>query len=299
MDDPDNKRILEEAVRLFLQLEASPNDTSIQAEKDAFLARGDAEKAAYEKAVVGWKATGIKPRNNTTGIVILAMGIVFATLFVAEPVRIALIADQSTGLEPSQSKLKSGDVAYLDAGSAIVDDTEPEHDVRTVEVLKGAAFFEVAKDDRPFRVMLEDIQIDVVGTAFETAIVHDMLTVDVAEGIVSVANGAETWQLEAGDRLVWSKDDPVLVTDIAATSVANWRQDQLAVENMLVTQVVDILDRRIPGDVMIVGDGFANKTISGNFDLSDPIGALNILAATQNARIVSARPLGTLLIPRN
>lgn len=299
MDAPGKKPILEEAVRLFLQLEESPDDVSFQAERDAFLARGEAERAAYQKAIVGWQATGIKPRNNFTGIAILGVGLVLAAFFAAEPMRIALIADHSTGLEPSQNTLISGDVAYLDAGSAIVDDTEAEHDVRSVEVLKGAAFFEVANDDRPFRVTLGDIRIDVVGTAFETAMLNDMLTVEVAEGIVNVASGAETWRLEAGDRFVWSQGNAVLITSIAATSIASWRQDQLAVENMPVTQVVDILDRRISGSVVIVGNDFGNKTISGNFDLSDPVGALNILAATQNARIVSGRPFGTLLIPQN
>lgn len=299
MTHPNDKRILEEAVRLFLELEAAPEDRALQRERDTFLARGEAERAAYRKAVTGWTATGIKPRRNRLGIAVAVAILGAAALYGAEPLRIALLADVSTGLETAQGSLTSGDRVYLDAGTAIIDATAPEESVRAVTVLRGAAFFDVRKDARPFRVSLGEILVEAVGTAFETSIIDDSLSVEVAEGVVRVTGPEETWQLQAGERLHWSGGSGTLLPEVAPADVASWRQDQLTVQNMPVAQLVDILDRRIAGDVVVVGNGFAGRTVSGSFDLSDPTGALEILAATQDARIVPARPFATLLIPRN
>ena len=299
MSGPKDKQVLEEAVRLFLQLEASPNDQTLQEERDAFLARGDAERTAYKKAIAGWQATGIKPKSKKLSIFILMAVLGSAALYGAEPLHIALMADISTGLEPAEDSLSSGDFVFLDAGSAIVDNTAFEEQVRSVTVLKGAAFFDVAASERPFRVTLGEIKAEAIGTAFETSFQGDSLSVDVEEGIVRVTSQTQTWQLEAGDRFLWSDGAGALLPEVAASDVASWRQDQLIVQDMPVAQVADILDRRIRGDVLLIGNTFADRTVSGSFDLSDPVGALNVLAATQNARLVAGRPLVTLVIARD
>lgn len=298
MDNPEHKQILEDAVRLFLKLEANPDDDALQAELDTFLARGDAERTAYKKTVAGWKATGVKPPNTKLGLVAAVVAIGLGALYGADPLRTALLADLSTGLETSQNTLKSGDIVFLDAGSAVVDETNPEKEDRSVTVLHGAAYFDVAQDGRRFHVTLGDVTVEAIGTAFETAFVDDAISIEVSEGIVRATSPDQTWHLNAGDTLLWSKERGAQVSEIETDLVAAWRGDQLIVQNMAIEQVVDILDRRIRGDVVLVGRSFANKTVSGSFDLSDPLGALNVLAATQNARIVPGRPFATLLIPR-
>lgn len=298
MSQSDDKHLLEIAVRLFLQLEDAPDNAEFIAERDAFLAKGQAERDAYQKAVAGWKATGIKPRKNILGIAVLVAALGAGALYVAEPLRIAWMADISTRFETAQDNLKSGDVVFLDAATAITDATDPDAEVRSVTLLQGGAFFDVTQDERLFRVNLGEITVEVIGTAFETSLLDDRTSVDVAEGIVRVIGPTQSWQLEAGERLEWSQSTGGRVTDITPTLVATWRQDQLVAENMRVSDIASILDRRIAGDVMIIGSDLANKTVSGNFDLSDPIGALQVLAATQNARLVPGRPFVTLLVAR-
>ena len=299
MKTPTEKQILEEAVRLFLQLEASPDNQAFLAERESFLARGEKERAAYRKAIAGWQATGIKPRSKKPIIAILAAVLGAAAFYSAEPLRIALLADISTGRQTSQGSLNSGDLVFLDAGSALVDNTEPGGQIRATQVLKGAAFFDVTRQDRPFRVTLGEITVEAIGTAFETSFQGDNLSVAVAEGIVRVTGPTQSWQLDAGDRFLWSDGAGAMLPEVEPSAVATWRQDQLVVQNIPVRQVADILDRRIAGDVVLLGSGFDGKTISGNFDLTDPIAALKVLAATQNATIVPGRPVVTLLLARD
>ncbi|MEM6900356.1 MAG: FecR domain-containing protein [Pseudomonadota bacterium] len=299
MQSRDDRQVLEEAVRLFLQLEAAPDNAAFQAERDAFISRGEQERAAYSKALEGWKAAGVRPRKTGLKTVLLVAFCTAVAWYGAEPLRISLLADMSAGLSTSQSNLKSGDVVFLDAGSAIVDDTGPDETLRSVTVLKGAAFFDVIPSERTFRVTLGDISAEAIGTAFETAFIEDTLAVEVEEGIVRVTGPSDTWLLEAGTRLEWSGVGDVVLTEVSTAEVALWRQDQLIAKTMPVDQVIDILDRRISGDVFVVGGGLAGRTVSGSFDLSDPIGSLNILAATQNARVLPGQPVATFLIPRD
>ena len=84
--------------------------------------------------------------------------------------------------------LPDGSMVKLNSSSSLAFPTEFPQDERVVK-LEGHAFFEVVSDSlRPFRVMTEDLKVEVLGTSFEVKAFTGETFIDVAvlEGRVSV-----------------------------------------------------------------------------------------------------------------
>ncbi|MEL7139935.1 MAG: FecR domain-containing protein [Pseudomonadota bacterium] len=289
--------VLERAVQLFLRLRDRPDDHAILAERDAFLARGPAERAAYEKAQNAWRATSHPRRGGPLKLILLIAAAGAGAMLLAEPIRIATLADLSTDREPEGARLASGDAVTLDAGSALVDESGDGD--RDVELLRGAAYFDVAPDGRPFLVSVDDVEIEVLGTAFEVAVIEDEVAVTVGEGEVEVRTDGASRQLEAGDRLTRTDDGALSVTEVDLDDVATWRRGQLIVDGMTVAQVAAVIDRRLPGQIVILDSALAEARVAGTFDLENPLNALRTLAAIHGATVYAAPPLMTVMIPQD
>ena len=296
VDKEQHTNLLEEAAMIFLAISEDPKDPDLLAEREQFLAKGEAHRQAYQKIENGWRVSGGRPRSRLPALVpfLLAMGA--ATYMAWEPARIYMLADFSTGAQAKQNALISGDLAYLDAGSAIADDTRS--DPRIIELLRGSAYFDVEPDERPFVVNAGAAEITVVGTSFEASLIPDGVSISVAEGIVKVTVDKRVWQLTAGDQLFVSGDGAFEERSIETSEVATWRSGQLVVDNMTIRQVADILDRRIAGEVLVIGRTWAENRVSGTFDLDDPSTALKTLAIIGNARLIRGAPVASVLMPR-
>lgn len=286
--------ILEEAALIFVQLREAPDDAALLAERDAFLARGPAERAAYAKIQDGWRIAGGRRRSNSVLGLLLAIGLGGAAYVGAAPLRIYLLADAYTALAVETTSLASGDLVHLDASSAILDNSAGQ--VRGVTLLKGAAVFDVDADPRPFAVSLGDAEVTVRGTIFETAHLGDGLSVSVAEGSVDVTIDDRTWLLEDGARLTWSPERGVTVMPISLESVGAWREQRLVVNDVTFGEIAEILDRRLPGDVFVFGASLSETRVSGSFDLQNPQSALRVLAAIADARLILAPPVASVLM---
>ncbi|MEO0959000.1 MAG: FecR domain-containing protein [Pseudomonadota bacterium] len=289
--------VLERAVQLFLRLRDRPDDHAILAERDAFLARGPAERAAYEKAQNAWRATSHPRRGGPLKLILLIAAAGAGAMLLAEPIRIATLADLSTNREPEGARLASGDAVTLDAGSALVDESGDGD--RDVQLLRGAAYFEAAPDGRPFLVSVDDVEIEVLGTAFEVAVIEDEVAVTVGEGEVEVRTDGASRQLEAGDRLTRTDHGALSVTEVDLDDVATWRRGQLIVDGMTVAQVAAVIDRRLPGQIVILDSPLAEARVAGTFDLENPLNALRTLAAIHGATVYAAPPLMTVMIPQD
>ena len=218
-----------------------------------------------------------------------------AAYFGAEPARNLLFADVVTRLEARKTILASGDAATLDADTALADHTAGAE--RLITLFEGATLFDVAQNARPFEVSAGALTIEVLGATFEAARFDDMVVVSVSEGQVRVMTGNTRWTLEDGERLLWSAQGGGDVVDIDPAAVARWRQDRCVSDGLTFAQVADVIDRRLPGNVVVPNKALATSRVSGTSNLDNPTLALEALAATQCARVFSAQPLGYLILP--
>lgn len=293
----DRERLTREAARLFMRLQDRPTDDAALRDRDAFLARGEAEREAYARAARAWTAVGRKqrPKRGGTIAVFLVLALSIAGYLSYDTVRVAFLADVQTASEPTQAELLSGDLVLLDAASAIADDTDG--DVRQVRLLAGAAFFDVETDRQRFLVRAGPVTAEVEGTAFEVSRAGNAVLVAVAEGRVVVSGGAAVRMLSAGEFARVTSDGVVLAGAVDVETVAGWRADRLVTDGMTVAEVAAIIDRRLPGRVVIIGDTLAQREVSGGLDLTNPMQALRTLAAARGARLVSGVPGLILLFP--
>ncbi|MEM8793932.1 MAG: FecR domain-containing protein [Pseudomonadota bacterium] len=295
--DPDHSRRIEEAAYIFERLDENPDDLQAQRDRDAFLARGEAEREAYNQVAKAVQAAklALKPKpKGPPSVSILVFIIVSALLYVLyQPVSIYLLADEKTRFETRSIMLASGDIAILDASSAVIDNSAA--DIRHVTLLQGAVYFDVQEDSRPFVVAADDVSVEVLGTEFEVAMLDDQLLVGVSVGEVIVRIKERIWRLEAGDQFRWSDDGIPSLERGDIKTVGAWREDLILAEGMTFGEVIAMIDRRLPGPVIVVSADLANREAAGRFNLSSPIDALRAVAATTGGTVRSASPFVTIV----
>lgn len=297
MSEDTRERLMREAADIFLKLREDPENPGLQARRDAFCARGGAERAAYDDLLKTWKASGVMraPRTLRAGALILLGGLGLALLG-HEPLRLWMLADLRSDARPESTLLASGDRMVLDAESAVQDRTDQT--TRQVALLTGAAFFDVETDGRPFRVEIGGVTATVVGTAFETAFVDETVLVSVTEGRVNVRLDGQTWELGAGDQFSWSEAEGAALSARALTDIATWRQDRLSVDGMTLGQAAAIIERRLSGPVIFTSEALKAVRVTGNLDLSQPLAALRILAETGGGQVYDVAGLGRIIAKR-
>ena len=294
MANDHSERLMREAAEIFFDLRDNPDDQLLMAKRDAFMARGQKERETYDHLLKTWKASGVvRAPKRLRSIVIFCLGLIGATALVYDPIRIAVMADVSTGTVPEKSLLSSSDFAYLAADTALQDHTKGES--RAVTLVEGAAYFEVESDGRPVSVDVGEITVTVVGTEFETAFIDDVVSVSVTEGRVNVRVDDQAWELEEGDQFTWSENLGASVTERYVSTMSSWRSDRLSVDGLTFGQAADIIERRLSGPVIFSKDALRKTPVAGNVDLSEPLSALRLLADLSGAKVYHVPGLGRVI----
>lgn len=299
MADPEYERLLDEAAEIFLGLRSAPKDPALLNERDEFLKRGQAERDAYSRIARAWAASGQKPRVWRPPSIVVAMLVFIGAIayFSSPQIRLLLLADHITGLEPQRIELSTGDIVDLDASSALADNANTN--TRNISLLRGAAFFTVQNEARSFIVIAGDVTVEALGTAFEISFLDDEVAVATYEGQVKIIADGYTWQLNPGERFVRSDSNEAAVTPVELSGIASWRGDRLVADGMTFAQVAAVLDRRLTGEVVVFADALRNSRVTGSFDLQQPMSALRLLAATRGAHISNLQPVVTVILPAN
>ncbi|MEM6548638.1 MAG: FecR domain-containing protein [Pseudomonadota bacterium] len=295
MATPEERELVEEAKEIFLRLLEDPRDGGALRDKTAFLARGKSEQIAWNRVSRVWNArNGIQRPQRLfllPFLLLLSAGL-FAAFF-ADDLRTRLIADAASSFAPEAVLLASGDRAHLDAGSALIDDTEKSE--RRVALLDGAVFVQPAPDaTRPFVVTAGPLTARAIGTAFEVTKSGDDVTLAVLEGIVEARIGTRAERLGPGDRLRWGSKSGRVLDKVELGSIAAWREDRLLADRLGLAEALSIIDRRLPGRIVLIGEGSAS--ISGTFDLTQPLAALRAMASVEGAQVFAAPPIVTVVV---
>jgi transmembrane sensor len=292
--------IREAALDWLLRVNAAPEDATLQAGRDAWLAEREAHAKAYRKAERAWHLTGEiapthadrwatkaapapvargAPRRGRAGLT-LAVGALAAciALFIVVPaLQLRLRADYVTATGQSlQTTLKDGTVVSLDTDTAIGTRFTPAG--REASLLSGKAFFQVAPDRlRPFSVHAANATVTVTGTAFSVDLSASEIAVAVQSGLVEVRHpgNAIATKLRPGDRLQLDRaSNAVTRGTVSGAHIAAWRHGQLVTENAPISQVVDELRRYHRGFIVIRDEALARRRVTGVYDLHDPAAAL-------------------------
>lgn len=174
---------------------------------------------------------------------------------------------------------------------------------RTIELLEGMAYFEVAQDPaRPFSVNAGALSATALGTAFDVSSDAGVVSVSVDHGLVEARapglpqGGAE--QLAMGQWLNFDLSSHALQRgEREASQIAAWRKGMILAENETVAALVARISRWQPGQVIIADPFLGSRLVSGVFDLGDPLRALDAVVRPFGARLRKAAPFLTVISP--
>lgn len=202
--------------------------------------------------------------------------------------------------------LADGSVAELRGGdSAIQTMFTPQE--RRVVLLRGEAFFEVAKNPaRPFVVAAGRITVRAVGTAFNVQLNAADLAVVVTEGRVAVADepGAETAAapagatlvppLAAGQRARLSRETatraPALLKVDALTAseleeVLAWQATWLVFDDTPLADTIAAFNRHGSHHLVVGDPALRARRLTGKFRTDNVEGLLRLLEFTMNVKV--------------
>lgn len=152
--------------------------------------------------------------------------------------------------------LSDGTGVWLNATSSIRFPIAFHHNTRTVEV-SGEAFFEVAKHaSQPFIVHARNVQVQVLGTAFNIMAYHDEEAVKttLVNGAVEVVKGASKQLIKPGQQAVLpTNSDNISVVEADMKEVLAWKEGEFRFYNAELTSIMRQITRWY--DVEIVYQG--------------------------------------------
>ncbi|WP_018700153.1 FecR family protein [Amorphus coralli] len=297
--------IREQAIDWLLHFEDGPASRADRKAFEAWLAADPSHAKAYAhaKRLFGESSDALKAdpadtreairRRTGTGATVpallLAGFLLLGGLFLWTDGPMRLRADALSGHhETPVVRLEDGSTIQLNADSAIAFDIGDR--TRTVRLLRGEAWFDVASDpERPFVVEAGGERITVVGTVFDVNRMPGETEVTVAEGRVRVrAENGSAVLLTPQMRARVSDGAMESVDRVASGTEATWRSGRLVFEDRSFRWVVANLSRRLPGRIVIASESIADRRLTGSLDLSDPDNALVDLTAALGLRTASA-----------
>lgn len=165
-------------------------------------------------------------------------------------------------------------------------------DARNVNLTKGQAYFDVAKDrTRPFVVKVGLSSVTAVGTAFNIDRQGPRVDVVVHEGIVDIRGKRDSAPLllKAGEQLtiISGVAGPVQSVDLAQR--VDWRSGWIEVEDEPLRYLFDRLNRYSEKPIVLVDDGIGNRRVAGRFKLDETVQTLAMLSSLYQLDIANTR----------
>ena len=136
--------------------------------------------------------------------------------------------------------------------------------------LSGEAFFDVAKNpDCPFKVIINDLQIEVVGTSFNVKTYKkDIVETSLLSGRIRISGGSlpHEYTLSPGQKATYSAMDRTLRISKADAHVeAGWRDNYLIFESTPLIDVIAQIERWYGVEIRLHHKQIAQDLLSGSF----------------------------------
>ena len=240
-------------------------------------------------------------RRRAFGLAALAAAASILAVVAAPELALHLRADYATATAETRIlHLADDSVVTVAPASAIA--VSYTDGARQVRLLSGEVYVEVMPDaERPFLVSADDLQVTVLGTAFNVSQGDDGAEVGVAHGVVRVEqdDGAEPVAdaLGAGEFVRVERTGAVQRGKQPASQIGAWRQNQLIAQDQPLRDVLDRLRRYHAGAIVVTDGSLAHQPVTGVYDLGKPVAALRAIARSQNAVVREITPWLLIVSP--
>ncbi|OZI53619.1 hypothetical protein CAL25_06505 [Bordetella genomosp. 5] len=225
----------------------------------------------------------------------IAAGVCLAALawWVAPIVWLQAQADVITDSKSqAEIRLEDGSLVRLAPGSAFRANISAAG--REVTLYAGEAFFEVSPDPaRPFKVEANGTQVRVLGTGFNVRIGERDTDVAVKHGRVQVEHTsppAPAEVLTGGQWVRMSAKGAAVRGDVSPDVVGSWSGTRLVAVDRPLPDVIEDLDRRYAGRIVLLGDAPQDLSVTGVFDTRDAAAAAELIVRPHGGRVRQVTP---------
>lgn len=242
----------------------------------------------------------------------------FAMASIVAVIMVSTLWVATESLDQEQSAYHQSDIAQvktitLDDGSLVTLGANTkiqvnfDTDRREVHLLKGQAFFDVAKDkQRPFFVDAEKAGVMVVGTRFEVYKQLDQVKVIVEEGVVRVSPNTEpdfsaldTQTLTAGQKLVSNAGVEPIVSEVDSSAVSPWRDGRLVYRDAALANVVFDVNRYRKEKIILGTDSLKKLKVTTSLAVDQTDSIVSMLEQSLPVVAHQETPDRILILPKS
>lgn len=288
-----------------------------EAALQAWLAEDVARHGLLLRAHADWLAVdeALAPARTATFDARKALASVASPLWRRRKVLAGMAAAVGAGvvvksqlLDSNVYKTKLGEIRRvpLTDGSAVTVNSSTDLKVRMetqsrlIDLERGEAWFEVAKDARrPFVVVAGQVKARAIGTAFSVRRREADVEVMVTEGIVeawSEEDSAQRIRLAAGQRALVNETGAIHFEPTSASLVDRalaWRGGMIDLNGTALADAADEFNRYNQRKIIIASPEVAGEQFDGLFRINDPEGfakavksSLNVTVNTDDPKVI-------------
>ncbi len=190
-------------------------------------------------------------------------------------------------------QLADGSKIWLNAGSSLSYPTNFNGDTREV-TFSGEGYFEVAGNtDKPFIIHTNDIQVKVLGTAFNISAYEDddfvHTTLEEGKVVISKEKGSDknTWVLYPGQQAYYNTlEQQLMVSKVKVQEFTSWKTGRLIFSGETLGSLFKKFSRWYDVDVVFEDEKLAQKTFTGSVPrFEDGNHLLKILEKTHSVKL--------------
>ncbi|MDG2431445.1 MULTISPECIES: FecR family protein [Flavobacterium] len=170
-------------------------------------------------------------------VVLLGLSFYNSTSTISEEQKLFTTSNSSQSIQ-----LSDGSIIHLSAHSTLQYPVKFTATERKVSLLKGNAFFEVAKDSvHPFIISSGAIKTKVIGTSFHIQLAKTKCIVMVRTGKVEVSTKNQSVQLTPNQEAIFS-NNALSKKTMEAIFATNWYAENITINQMSLHKVIELIE---------------------------------------------------------
>lgn len=140
---------------------------------------------------------------------------------------------------------------------------------REVNLVRGESFFDVAKDPQcPFKVMVQGMEIEVLGTTFNVRSLSNRVETALFTGKVklNVGDGDAAYQLSPGEKAIYQPTNRQMrFAKADALLDAGWKEGYLSFKSAPLIEVLRQIEQRYGVKIRLMDDKLKGDLLTGSF----------------------------------
>lgn len=307
-DDVSKDDCWREALALLLRWQAAPDDEETRQDIKAFCALGDDHLAAWVEAKNVYRIGGMAVEAGTPaeGGRGLSRRQVLFSLGALALVGGGMLYRNSSTLPPGTTRtdvaevreINLADGTQISAGPDTTFSVSFDQNQRVVELKDGLLYCSVAGDHRPFIVKTAGMTVACSSAILDITADGGNCSVSAVEGVAEVgfAQGiAADDKINPGDWIRIDDSGHVERGSSDPQQAGQWRNGTLVIENESVAAVIGRIARWQKGKVFIPQQRLASARVSGLYDLSDPLLAMQAVIGPHGGHVRNVAPWTVVL----